>query len=106
MACRFSFAPKAIEDAEITHDWMAKRSPRRAAEWYVKLFELIETLQQNPARCSLAPESDAFSEEVRQLLYGKRQKMYRILFVIRNKVIHILRFRHAAMQFLDPEKDF
>ncbi|HEV3236456.1 MAG TPA: type II toxin-antitoxin system RelE/ParE family toxin [Gemmataceae bacterium] len=106
MAYRFNFSLKAIEDAEAAYTWLAEKSPRSAAEWYVKLFEKIESLKDNPSRCSLAPESDAFSEEIRQLLYGKRQNIYRILFVVRRQVIQILRIRHAAMQLLDPKKDF
>jgi plasmid stabilization system protein ParE len=105
MAYRFNFAPRAVEDAETAYAWIARKSPRQAANWYIKLFEAIETLKLNPARCSLAPESEVFPEEIRQLLYGKRQNVYRILFAIRGDVIHILRIRHGAMRFLNPGED-
>ena len=37
--------------------------------------------------CPRAPESDAFDCEVRQLLYGKRQHAYRILFDISGETV-------------------
>lgn len=36
----------------------------------------IATLQEKPQRCALAVEHEIFSEEVRQLLYGKAKNVY------------------------------
>jgi len=40
-----------------------------------------------PERCALAPESNHFPFEVRQLLYGKRPHTYRILLAIRGDTV-------------------
>lgn len=37
------------------------------------------SLAQFPRRCSLAPEAEAFRQEVRLLLYRNRKAVYRIL---------------------------
>lgn len=103
MEYRFRFAPQAVADAEEAYGWIAQQSPVRAARWYTKLFEAIETLKTNPSRCSLAPESDAFDEEIRQLLYGKRRGTYRILFTVRGHVVHVFRILHGSRQSLKPE---
>ena len=42
--------------------------------------------------------------EVRQLLYGRRRQMYRILYEIRGETVYVLRLRHAARAYLDPEE--
>ncbi len=38
-----------------------------------------------PERCPVAPESVRFPFEVRQMLYGKKPNMYRIMFTIDGK---------------------
>jgi plasmid stabilization system protein ParE len=69
MEYRFEFDPRALDDAEEARDWIAESSLERAAKWYQGLFETIETLKTFPTRCPLAPGSDAYGEDVRQLLY-------------------------------------
>jgi plasmid stabilization system protein ParE len=58
------------------------RNPEFADRWLRGLMNAIATLQENPQRCGLAIEHEIFSEEVRQLLYGKAKNMYRILYFI------------------------
>jgi mRNA-degrading endonuclease RelE of RelBE toxin-antitoxin system len=41
---------------------------------------------------------------VRQLLYGKRSKAYRILFVVQEKMVFILNIRHSAKARLTAEE--
>jgi plasmid stabilization system protein ParE len=57
-----------------------------------------------PKRCPLAREDRYFSQEIRQLIYGKGRNSYRILFTIieNNEVatVRILHIRHAAQQTL------
>ncbi len=58
-----------------------------------------------PARCPLAPENDEFEEEIRELLYGKRQHRYRILFTIRGETVIVLHIRHGAREHLKGEDE-
>lgn len=64
----------------------------------------IATLQEKPLRCPLAIENDIFPEDTRQLLYGKSQNIYRVLFAIRDTKVHILYVRHSAQMPLTLEK--
>ena len=50
--------------------------------------------------CPLAPENDEFEEEIRELLYGKRQHRYRILFTIREQAVVVLHIRHGAREHI------
>jgi len=50
--------------------------------WFQGLHEAIASLARLPKRCPLAPENRSFPSDVRQLLYGRRQHRYRILFTI------------------------
>jgi plasmid stabilization system protein ParE len=40
---------------------------------------------------------------LRELLYGRRRNVYRILFTIDGQTVNILRVRHAAQDRLTPE---
>jgi hypothetical protein len=48
-------------------------------QWYARLLIAIESLSQMPTRGSLARENEFFSQDVRQLLYGKGRSVYLIL---------------------------
>jgi plasmid stabilization system protein ParE len=62
----------AEADMEEVYRWIAQESPDRAARWYNGLVEAITSLATLPQRCPFAPENVFFSENIRQLLYGKR----------------------------------
>jgi plasmid stabilization system protein ParE len=84
-------------------------SPERARRWYSGLLQAIESLSQMPKRCSLARENERFSQEIRQLIYGKGRNSYRVLFTILEgqevSTVRILHIRHCAQQTLgeNPE---
>jgi len=49
---------------------------------------------------TLAEESEHFGEEVRELAFGKRRSIYRILFAIRGDQVHVFTIRHGARDAL------
>jgi plasmid stabilization system protein ParE len=79
-------------------------SATRASRWYSGLLQAIESLSQMPKRCPLARENEYFSQEIRQLLYGKGRNSYRILFTILEgqevSTVRILHIRHSRQQTL------
>lgn len=85
-------------------------SPAKASQWYSGLLKAIESLSQMPKRCPLARENEYFSQEIRQLLYGRGRNSYRVLFTILEgqdmSTIRILHIRHASQQTIgeDPEE--
>jgi plasmid stabilization system protein ParE len=95
--------PRANAEAEEAYQWIAEQSPERAANWFNGLREAIDSLKTFPHRCSLARENDAFPEEVRHLLYGRRRGIYRIVFIIRGETVHIISIRHGAREPLGAE---
>jgi len=90
----------AWAEIEEAYDWLAERAPAAAAHWKQNLLAAIDRLERFPRRCSVAPESQYFGREIRQLLHGKRQHKYRILFQIRESRVIVLRVRHGARRFL------
>jgi hypothetical protein len=68
------------------------------------LLDIVDSLETFPARCGIAPESDKEGVEIRQLIYGRRPHVYRILFTIRSRDVFVLHIRHGARQTMMPEE--
>lgn len=108
MAFRVLVDPAAISEADETFLWLRRRAPGEAVRWFHGLRAAIDSLQEMPTRCALAPESLALRRSVRQLLFGKPPDVYRVLFVVVNDEVRVLRIRHGArgqLDRLDPEDD-
>ena len=92
---------KALVDAGEAYFWISEQSEGAALRWYEGLMKAFRSLEKNPLRCPVAPESAVFEEEIRQLIYGK----YRILFTIEKETVFVLRVRHGAQDYLKPEEN-
>ncbi|MDP8243881.1 MAG: type II toxin-antitoxin system RelE/ParE family toxin [Candidatus Hinthialibacter antarcticus] len=97
--------PPAEDDLERAFLWIAKESRTRAEQWLHSLVKAAKSLEGFPERCSLAPENGAFQKEIRQLMYGKKRGVYRILFTIQHMNVHILHVRHCAQEQIEPDRD-
>ena len=73
-----------------------KRAPLTATAWLNRFEAALETLSQFPQRCALAPENALVAEEIRQLIYGRRQGAYRALFTIVGHQVRVLHIRRAV----------
>jgi len=103
MSLHVAIARQAAREIEEQYNWLAERSEAAANRWRNSLLEAIDTLEDNPERWPAAPEAE-WHEGLRQLLHGKRRQVHRILFEIRGRIVVILRVRHSAQDFLEPEQ--
>jgi plasmid stabilization system protein ParE len=88
---------RAERDVEGILQWFCDQSATAAAKrWFDQLMARIDTLELNPGRCPVAAEAEELGVELRELLFGKRHGIYRILFVIAGRTVNILHIRHAA----------
>lgn len=85
--------------------WKGEHSASAANQWYSGLITALASLEEHPRRCPLAPDHEAFSEEVHQLLYGKRRDVYRILFSIRGVIVYVLHVRHGSQKPFSASDD-
>jgi plasmid stabilization system protein ParE len=86
----------AQEEFDEAYAWLVERTPLHAPRWHAGLLEAIHSLETSPARCPIAPGSEAAHVPTRQLLYGSKQHAYRILFTIRNETVIVLHIIHGA----------
>jgi plasmid stabilization system protein ParE len=102
MIHRVEVSQTAKRDAAQAFEWLRERSPAHATKWFNGLADAVAGLAVMPKRWGLARESRHFDEDIRQALYGRRGGVYRILFVVRGDVVHVIHIRHAARPELSP----
>jgi plasmid stabilization system protein ParE len=104
MAHQVRISAKALADVEEALAWLAERSPQAAVRWHAGLMEKVESLANNPEGCPLAVEAKMLGVELRELLFGKRRGVYRILFKVEGDVVNVVHVRHRARDWLKPEE--
>jgi plasmid stabilization system protein ParE len=83
--------------------WLRSRSsPSAAARWHAGILAAVRSLASQPGRSPQADEAADLGIDLRELLYGRRRGVYRILFTIDGPVVHVHRIRHAAQDRLKP----
>ncbi len=82
MSYRIIFLPSAKVDIGAAVAWLSAASSSSAARWRIGLFRIVENLETDPYRYTIAEEADDLNLPLRELLYGKRRHVYRILFTI------------------------
>ncbi len=105
MTYRILVQPCAERDINSAALWILgqPRSQATAVRWARNLRTKIAALKVSPERCPIDPDSAAYGEVVRVLLYGKRGGIYRVLFAIRGATVHVLTVRHSAQRSLAEE---
>lgn len=99
MTFRVRISQQAEQEAEEIFDWLrSQHAGETGVRWFLRLEEAIQSLEEFPTRCQVAPESARFPFEVRQLLYGNKPHVYRILFTIDGDTVNILHIRHGRRQ--------
>jgi plasmid stabilization system protein ParE len=94
--------PAAEADIASAFSYIHERAPLNAQRWVEALYKSIDDLEFMPNRCAKAREAEAVGEDLRQLVF----KSHRVIFKFSKseKVVRILRVRHAAMLPLSPEE--
>jgi toxin ParE1/3/4 len=108
MAYRVDLTPQAISDIESAFEYISQEAPTRARGWLIGLMDSVYSLEDMPERFPVAPESQDFGKELRQVFYGRRTGVYRIIFRVYGEspgdgVVRVICVRHGARDRLKPE---
>ena len=102
MIYRVVTTARASCDVEVCFNFIARVSSRGAASWF-NAFELALRSLEGDALRGLAPESEFFDEPIRQHLFKTRHgHAYRILFVVRGEVVHVVHIRGPGQDLMSP----
>lgn len=82
MKFRVRLLSSAQADAAELFERVSEAAPVRGPIWYKRLIAAMVSLQLSPRRCVLSPENDLVAIEVRQLLFGSKPNVYRVLFTV------------------------
>jgi len=98
MAFEIKYSKEAEENLDAITAWLLyeRRAGETALRWLQGLREKIDTLSEQPGRCILARESKSLPFELRQLLYGRKPRVYRVLFTIEGNTVHVLYIRRPG----------
>jgi plasmid stabilization system protein ParE len=93
------FEGSAQADVRGSYEWGCRAwGKRKAQQWARQLRTAVfKQLAVVPKGFPLAPEDDAFSEEIRQMVVGR----YRVLFTIKGREVHVLHVRGAYVGRID-----
>jgi len=101
MSFRVEYTLHAQGEIEDSYLWIKERAPQAAEKWRDELIGKVEELADNPLRHPVAPESDKFPREIRQMLFRKRRGQFRVFYTIDGKRVVILSVRRSARKPLE-----
>lgn len=103
MRYRVLLTDKAEADVDAVLRWFHEQRATVAGQrWLSRLMTKLDTLETRPERFTVAAESEDIGIEIRELLFGKRQGIYRILFRIDKRNVYILRVWRGARDRVSP----
>ena len=85
----------AMSDLEFAYTYVWKTGGTQASAWYKRFIEHLQSLRLKPERCPISRESSRVFFETRELLFGRRQYVFRVLFTIDGESVRILRIVRA-----------
>ncbi len=96
MAYLVNFTFRAERDLTHLYWEIDAQNSEAALKWYRGLKDAILSLEQQPNRCPVTPES----KKLRHLLYGHKPHIYRVIYRVlgRQKQVEVLHIRHGARQ--------
>ena len=102
----FSVRLSAKADRDVAHvlSWFHDRAAVAAGRrWFRGLLAQINALETPPERCPVAVEGDKLGVELRELHFGRRSNVYRILFVVSGRTVNVVHIQHAARDSIRPD---
>jgi len=99
---RVVFTARARADVIKQFHYLVDRSPAAAARWYTGIEKAIAKLGTQPERHPIADETDQLGITLRQMLYGRRPGVFRILFSIEGDTVTMHYVRHSARGPIEP----
>jgi len=106
MEYRVELAGRARRDLDHLYLSINAGESVAAARWYDRLEKSIQALDHLPYRCAVAPESKKGGRQLRHLLFGRRPRVYRVIFEIHEPQLEvfILAIRHWAMDVAQADE--
>jgi plasmid stabilization system protein ParE len=88
--------PTAERELRVSFAYIHERSPQNALRWLAGINRAIDSLEEFPNRCGIAPESRHLGSTLRHYVF----KSHRVIFFAdeSKKTVRILHVRHGNMR--------
>jgi plasmid stabilization system protein ParE len=103
MMFRVILLPRAVEDLDEAICYAAKRAPMTAARWLERFQQAIEGLAKSPLSWPLAHESKKAKLSLREMLFGRKPNVFRVVFEVVGNEVQVLRIRRGARRWLSKK---
>lgn len=105
MPFRVVFTRRANQDVGEKEAWLARLRGPAVARWRTRLLRAVESLEADPNTYPQAEEAAELGIDLRQLLFGRRRHVYRVLFTVEPHVqtVTIHHIRHSAQDRLSAQ---
>ena len=104
MKFRLVITRRAILDRDACFEFIHQANADAALRWLNAFDDAVRAISFAP-HSGFAPEAKDLDEEIRQKLFKTRHgRPYRILFLIRGKLIYILHVRGPGQNLMTPEE--
>jgi toxin ParE1/3/4 len=101
MARSVELHPETAKDIrQITRFISERVSSKSAARWHDRIEAAIGRLANEADQWPQAEDAAELGIDLREMLYGRRPHVYRILFTINGDVVNVYRILHAAQDRL------
>lgn len=77
------------------YKWAFLRAPNTADRWFDRFRAAIRSLESAPDRCPLATEHRKVNLAIRELLFGRRPNVFRVVFFVDETIVRVLRIRRG-----------
>jgi plasmid stabilization system protein ParE len=105
MKSRVIITKSAEADADEIYEWLRERSLLGATNWWNAFLRAVEALRKNAGSYGHAAESREIGGMLREHLFKtKHGNAYRIVFITRDEVIHVLRVRSYGQTLLTRDE--
>ena len=100
MAYGVEITKTAEADLESLYAWVIAQAPHQGASWFNGLETAIRSLNRQPHRCPVAPESANANHSIRVLHVGRRRNVYRVFFAVddRRRIVRVLHRRPPGLE--------
>lgn len=85
----------ADEDLNRAYAYAARNAPETAERWLSRFEDALRSLEHHPERCVAAREARRAAKELRELHFGNRPYVFRVIFLIDGEFVRILRILRA-----------
>lgn len=88
--------PTAEAELIASFNSLRRQAPLAATHGLRRILDSVQTLRTMPERCGRAEEADVVGADIRQLLFGRGNGTFRVLFVIASGVVWVRNIRRAS----------